>query len=149
MRVIEMELKGVWKKISNEVLDAINYYIKKGTYLIDVKRIRKYLGIRSYDRSKINFIWRFLSYLKEENLIECLREKPVRRFKLPSKTFLLFNDQVENRIIVCEKCKSNDIKILIHNPVIFLCNECGNIWKSPEMKIINEQFNELHYSHGI
>lgn len=144
-----MELKGVWKKISNEVLDAINYYIKKGAYSIDVRKIRKYLGIGSYDRSKINFIWRFLSYLKEENLIGCLRENPIRRFKLPSKTFLLFNDQVENRIIVCEECKSNDIKILIHNPAIFLCNKCGYIWKCPEIKIIKEQFNELHYSHGI
>lgn len=40
--------------------------------------------------------------------------------------------------IICEGCSSNNIKILNHKPAVFLCENCGDVWKCPEMNIIEE-----------
>lgn len=86
-------LYGVWKKLSDDVLDALNKFIERGDFYVDVRKIRRSLGIDSYDRSKINFIWRFLLHLKDNGCITPYREKPRKTYKLPSKTVFLFDDQ--------------------------------------------------------
>jgi len=53
-----------------ETLEAINKLIDNKIYRVDTKRIRRCNNIKSSDRSKINFIWRSLEYLKVEGILE-------------------------------------------------------------------------------
>ncbi len=89
----KMQLYGVWKSLSDDVLNAINKFIERGDFYTDVRKIKRLLGIDSYDRSKTNFIWRFLLHLEGNGHITRYKEKPRRTFKLPSNTFFLFEDQ--------------------------------------------------------
>ncbi len=53
-----------------ETLGAINQLIDNNIYVVNTKRIRRCLKIKSSDRSKINFIWRSLSFLEKEGILE-------------------------------------------------------------------------------
>ena len=53
-----------------ETLEAINKLIDNKVSRVDTKRIRRCNHIKSSDRSKINFIWRSLEYLKVEGILE-------------------------------------------------------------------------------
>ena len=53
-----------------ETLEAINKLIDANVNLVNTKRIRRCNNIKSSNRSKINFIWRTLTYLEHEGLLE-------------------------------------------------------------------------------
>ncbi len=53
-----------------ETLEAINKLIDNNVYIVNTKRIRRCNNIKSSNRSKINFIWRSLSFLKEEGILD-------------------------------------------------------------------------------
>lgn len=38
--------------------------------------------------------------------------------------------------ILCEECGSENIKILNKKPAVFACIDCGDVWKCPEMEIL-------------
>jgi len=42
--------------------------------------------------------------------------------------------------IRCEKCNSNNLKIMNHKPAVFYCLDCTNVWRCPEMEIVKENF---------
>lgn len=52
-----------------DTLEAINKLIDNNVNIVNTKRIRRCNNIRSSDRSKINFIWRSLNFLKEEGIL--------------------------------------------------------------------------------
>ncbi|MFX1314277.1 MAG: hypothetical protein ACFE9T_00305 [Promethearchaeota archaeon] len=58
-----------FKKNLEETLEAINNYIEKNINVVSVKHIRTYYGIKSSNRSKINFIWRSLDYLTSQGVL--------------------------------------------------------------------------------
>ena len=53
-----------------ETLEAINKLIDANVNMVNTKRIRRCNNIKSSNRSKINFIWRTLTYLENEGLLE-------------------------------------------------------------------------------
>jgi len=53
-----------------ETLEAINKLIEAKVNVVNTKRIRRCNNIKSSNRSKINFIWRTLTYLEKEGLLE-------------------------------------------------------------------------------
>ncbi len=53
-----------------ETIRAINKLIEDGTSIVDTKRIRRCIKIKSSNRSKINFIWRSLDFLEGEGILE-------------------------------------------------------------------------------
>ena len=52
-----------------ETLEAINKLIDNNVYIVNTKRIRRCNNIKSSNRSKINFIWRSLNFLKDEGIL--------------------------------------------------------------------------------
>ena len=56
-------------KYLEETLEAVNSYIEKNVNTIYTKSIRNYHGIKSSNRSKINFIWRSLNYLESQGIL--------------------------------------------------------------------------------
>ena len=54
-------------KYLSETVEAIN---KMNNGIITVKKIRTFQNIESKNRSRINFIWRSLSYLVEKGILE-------------------------------------------------------------------------------
>ena len=54
-------------KYLSETVEVIN---KMGNGTITVKKIRIFQNIKSSNRSRINFIWRSLSYLVEKGILE-------------------------------------------------------------------------------
>lgn len=67
----------------HDVINAINYFIEKKGSIIDTKRIRNYYKIKSSNRSKINFIWRFLDFLENNGYIELVHENPTKLYRIP------------------------------------------------------------------
>jgi len=53
-----------------QTLEAINKLIDANVNIVNTKRIRRCNNIKSSNRSKINFIWRTLTYLEKEGLLE-------------------------------------------------------------------------------
>ncbi|MHA1488276.1 MAG: hypothetical protein ACTSRI_01315 [Promethearchaeota archaeon] len=53
-----------------DTLEAINKLIENKIFLVNTKKIRRCHDIKSSDRSKINFIWRSLEYLRNEGILE-------------------------------------------------------------------------------
>lgn len=56
-------------KYLEETLEAVNSYIEKNVNTICTKSIRNYHGIKSSNRSKVNFIWRSLNYLESQGIL--------------------------------------------------------------------------------
>ena len=52
-----------------DTLDAINKLIESNVNVVNTKRVRRCLNIKSSDRSKINFIWRSLKFLEGEGIL--------------------------------------------------------------------------------
>ncbi|MFX1499984.1 MAG: hypothetical protein ACFFDH_03365 [Promethearchaeota archaeon] len=88
-----------WGKITlelfNEFLAAINNFIENNEHYVDVKKIRKFYKIKSSNRSKINFYFRFLKLLEQNGLIRIIigKNKP-KKYELPESKIEL------NQIIV-------------------------------------------------
>jgi hypothetical protein len=53
-----------------ETLEAINKLISNNINTVNTKRVRRCNNIKSSNRSKINFIWRSLSYLEDEGILK-------------------------------------------------------------------------------
>lgn len=53
-----------------ETLEAINKLIDNNINIVNCKRVRRCINIKSSDRSKINFIWRSLNFLENEGILE-------------------------------------------------------------------------------
>lgn len=53
-----------------ETLEAINKLIENNINVVNTKRVRRCNNIKSSNRSKINFIWRSLSFLEDEGILE-------------------------------------------------------------------------------
>lgn len=53
-----------------DTLEAINKLIGNNIFLVNTKKIRRCHDIKSSDRSKINFIWRSLEYLRNAGILE-------------------------------------------------------------------------------
>jgi hypothetical protein len=70
-------------KILRDVVCVINHFIDKKYDTITVKRIRKFYGIKSSDRSKIQFIWRSLEKLKDKGYIDIERHSSKIEYILP------------------------------------------------------------------
>jgi len=69
-------------KYLTETIEAINNYIEKNINIIYSKSIRTYHGIKSSDRSKINFIWRSLSYLESQEILRVNGATSPKRYKI-------------------------------------------------------------------
>ena len=65
-----------------DVINAINYFIEEKKIIFDTKRIRNYYKIKPSNRSKINFIWRFLVFLENNGYIELVHENP-KLYRIP------------------------------------------------------------------
>ncbi|MGV9199163.1 MAG: hypothetical protein ACOC4M_10010 [Promethearchaeia archaeon] len=65
-----------------ETLEAINKLIDNNIYTVTTKRVRRCNNIKSSNRSKINFIWRSLKYLEEENVLERNGESTPLTYKI-------------------------------------------------------------------
>ena len=77
-----MQVGIISKQYLHDVINAINYFIEKKGTIIDTKRIRNYYKIKSSNRSKINFIWRFLDFLESNGYIELVHENP-KLYRIP------------------------------------------------------------------
>jgi len=66
-----------------EVVEAINKMIARNVGLVDTKRVRMCNGVKSSNKSKVNFIWRSLKYLNEHGYIEV--NGAAGRYTIPKK----------------------------------------------------------------
>jgi predicted transcriptional regulator len=66
-----------------EVLNVINDLIQDGNFNIDVKRLRKRSGIKSSNRSMINFYWQTLEFLEEKKIIKRIGCSKPKRYETP------------------------------------------------------------------
>lgn len=72
-------------KYLKETIEGINYLIDRNQLYINMKRLRFVLGVKAYEKSKINFYWRNLQLLEEKNIITLLSDKsPSKLYKLPN-----------------------------------------------------------------
>ncbi|TFF87698.1 MAG: hypothetical protein EU550_02775 [Promethearchaeota archaeon] len=53
-----------------ETLEAINKLIDNNINIVNTKRVRRCNKVKSSNRSKINFIWRSLSFLEDEGILK-------------------------------------------------------------------------------
>lgn len=67
-----------------ETLEAINKLIDNNIYTVTTKRVRRCNNIKSSNRSKINFIWRSLKYLQEEDVLERNGQSKPLTYKISS-----------------------------------------------------------------
>jgi hypothetical protein len=67
-----------------EVVESLNRLIERNIPLADTKKVRICAGIKSSNRSKINFIWRSLKYLNEHGFIDI--DGAAGKYKLTRKT---------------------------------------------------------------
>lgn len=65
-----------------ETLSAINKLIDNNIYIVNTKRVRRCNNIKSSNRSKINFIWRSLAYLKENEILELNGQTSPKTYKI-------------------------------------------------------------------
>jgi hypothetical protein len=72
----------MYKKYKQEFLEALNQLIDKNYSYVNTKIMRSHLGIESSNRSKINFIWRFLRNLNREEKIKEVSRSTLT-YKLP------------------------------------------------------------------
>ncbi|MHA1987077.1 MAG: hypothetical protein ACW98D_10595 [Promethearchaeota archaeon] len=52
-----------------DTIEAVNKLIESNVNLVNTKKIRRCIKIKSSNRSKINFIWRALKILEEEGIL--------------------------------------------------------------------------------
>jgi len=63
-------MKNFFLKNLRETLEAINKLIDNNVNIVNTKRVRRCNKVKSSNRSKINFIWRSLSFLEDEGILE-------------------------------------------------------------------------------
>lgn len=87
-----------------ETLSAINKLIENNIYIVNTKRVRRCNNIKSSNRSKINFIWRSLAYLEENNVLELNGKSSPKTYKIvPEKEV-----DIESFIDKIEKKRNNE-----------------------------------------
>ena len=72
----------IHKRFLKEITDAMEYLFSRNGSTINVKKIRRFNKIKSKDRSRINFYWRWLETLESEGYIEEDEETSPKRFKI-------------------------------------------------------------------
>jgi hypothetical protein len=72
-----------------ECISALISLVKKDIQIITTKRIRIENRIQSDNRSKINFIWRCLNFLEENNLIEHFEDRKLKTYLISRQKFNL------------------------------------------------------------
>ncbi len=77
------------------VIDTINKLISINYPVVTTKIIKAYNDIPKEDRSLNNFIWRNLEILEKAGIIELIKRKPFRKYKLPREIIKL--EEVENQ----------------------------------------------------
>jgi hypothetical protein len=65
-----------------ETLSAINKLIENNVYIVNTKRVRRCNNIKSSNRSKINFIWRSLAFLEENQILELNGKSSPKTYKI-------------------------------------------------------------------
>ncbi|TXT64095.1 MAG: hypothetical protein BAJALOKI3v1_260033 [Promethearchaeota archaeon] len=65
-----------------ETLSAINKLIENNIYIVNTKRVRRCNNIKSSNRSKINFIWRSLAFLEENEILELNGKTSPKTYKI-------------------------------------------------------------------
>ncbi|MBD3216111.1 MAG: hypothetical protein GF311_26090 [Candidatus Lokiarchaeota archaeon] len=65
-----------------ETLSAINKLIENNVYIVNTKRVRRCNNIKSSNRSKINFIWRSLAFLEENEILELNGKSSPKTYKI-------------------------------------------------------------------
>jgi hypothetical protein len=85
-----------------DTLKAINKLIDNNVIIVNTKRIRRCNNIKSSDRSKINFIWRSLSFLEEKDILE-------KNGIVKPKTYMIKpKDQINVKKFISEVSKERD-----------------------------------------
>ena len=67
-----------------DTLEAINKLIENNINIVNCKRVRRCINIKSSNRSKINFIWRSLNFLENEGILEPNGAVKPKNFKIRS-----------------------------------------------------------------
>ena len=67
-----------------EVLVAINKLIDKGLITVNTKKVRICNNVKASNRSKINFIWRTLDYLEQQEILgkNCSFKRKTKNYKI-------------------------------------------------------------------
>ncbi|KKM93985.1 hypothetical protein LCGC14_1202950 [marine sediment metagenome] len=88
-----------------ETIEAINKLMDRNITIVNTKRIRRCNNIKSSNRSKINFIWRTLDYLKNKGMLE------INGFTNPKTYKINVNEKIEidNFLSQAEKERKNRI----------------------------------------
>ncbi|MHA1791358.1 MAG: hypothetical protein ACTSVI_01855 [Promethearchaeota archaeon] len=71
---------GFFNKLVKDVEDVINERVNTGS-IIDVRSIRRMMGIESTNHSKTVFISKALDKLTEDGILEIFERKTVKRYK--------------------------------------------------------------------
>jgi len=67
-----------------DTLEAINKLIDNNINIVNCKRVRRCINIKSSNRSKINFIWRSLNFLENEGILEPNGAVKPKNYKIKS-----------------------------------------------------------------
>jgi hypothetical protein len=78
-----MIIGKISKNYIGEVINTINYLIKKGKRIIDTKRLRRINNVKASNRSKINFYWRTLEQLEKLNYLKLANHTNPKSYFLP------------------------------------------------------------------
>jgi len=118
-----------------ETLSAVNKLIEGNIYVVNTKRVRRCNNIKSSNRSKINFIWRSLAFLEEQNILE-LNGKSNPKYELEQ--ILIKNSPYSSRTRLKKR--------LINEGLLeYKCTKCGNIgqWNGELLSL------QLEHKNGI
>ncbi len=88
-----------------ETLEAINKLIETNINIVNTKRIRRCINVKSSDRSKINFIWRSLNYLEGEGILEPNGAIKPKNYKIHPKEKI----DIEEFISITDKKRNKNI----------------------------------------
>ncbi|KKL58948.1 hypothetical protein LCGC14_2220250 [marine sediment metagenome] len=82
-RIVRIGDKGmnIFQSNLEKTVKAINYLVKKKVR-ITVEKIRQFHDIKSSNRSKVNFIWRGLAYLNNQNVLKCISKNSPKIYEL-------------------------------------------------------------------
>lgn len=71
------------------VVDTLNQLISLGHRIVTCRTIKALNDIAKSDKSANNFIWRNLEVLEKKGHIKLLKNTPVKRYELPTKSIEL------------------------------------------------------------
>ncbi len=65
-----------------EVFEAINKLIDKDLITVNTRRVRQCNDVKASDRSKINFIWRALGFLEQQEILGKIGSVKPKNYKI-------------------------------------------------------------------